>query len=720
MARETIGQAWVAVTPDTDRFGQEADKGVSSAIGGLAKKAAALFAAVAVKDFVGDIIGAAGDMQETVSKTNAIFGSEAAGLLTWAEGAATAMGQSKQQALDAASTFAVFGKGAGLAGSDLSGFATELTGVASDLASFHNASPEEAIQAIGAGLRGEAEPLRRFGILLDDATLRAKALEMGLITTTKDALTPQQKVLASQAVIMSQLGDAQGDFARTSGGLANQQRILSAEFANAKTELGERLLPIATKITSFLASNMGPALDFVQGIIQTVADKIAIVVEAFKGGETSIVGVNKHFTNLGVVMKAIVDWAIAAWPTVQAALQTAFQAIGVAMAFVADEVIPRVVAAFQTVVAWVVENWPTIQATIATVIDWITTYVVPAVEVAIGYVVEQFGHLVEWVQTNWPLIQETVATVINAIWAVIQAVIETIADAWGAWGDELIEIVVTVWDYITKTVQGAIDLVRGIIETVMALITGDWSGAWDGIKGILSTIWDQIVNIVTTALSILGSLLSIAWTTIKAAAGLAWDGIKSVIGTAIDAVVGFVTAIPGRIAATVDGLWEAFKTEMTEAKDWVGDRIDEVVKFATGLPGKLAGKFSGMWDGIKDAFRSALNTMIRGWNRIEFKIPGFKVGPVGYDGFTLGVPKIPELHTGGIYRAPQHGGEGLALLRDGERVLSVDETNQYDRGAGGRGGPLIVIERFVANDALDVEELGRTLGHALAAEGVAA
>jgi hypothetical protein len=105
------------------------------------------------------------------------------------------------------------------------------------MASFNNSSPQEAIEAIGAGLRGEAEPLRRFGVLLDDATLKARALEEG-IWDGEGALTGQERALAASAEIMAQTTDQQGDFARTSGGLANQTKILQAQFANLQNEIG--------------------------------------------------------------------------------------------------------------------------------------------------------------------------------------------------------------------------------------------------------------------------------------------------------------------------------------------------------------------------------------------------------------------------------------------------------------------------------------------------
>lgn len=220
------------------------------------------FAALGIADFFADAINAAGDLGETVSKTGQILGEEALpGLEAWAEGAADAFGQSKQLALDGASTFAIFGKSAGLAGDDLVGFSTDLTELSADFASFFNTSPEEAIQAIGAALRGESEPIRRYGILLDDATLRQRAFTLGITDSIKTALTPQQRVLAAQAEIMAQSADAQGDFARTSDGLANQQRILQANLANVTAEIGERLLPVVVDFVTFLNDDAIPVVE---------------------------------------------------------------------------------------------------------------------------------------------------------------------------------------------------------------------------------------------------------------------------------------------------------------------------------------------------------------------------------------------------------------------------------------------------------------------------
>jgi hypothetical protein len=223
----------------------------------------------------------ASDLAEEQSKVGVIFGESAKEVLDFSKKAGAALGQSQRQALAAAGTFGTLGKAAGLTGSELAGFTTQFTTLASDLASFNNTTPEDAIQAIGAALRGEAEPIRRYGVLLDDATLRNKAFQLGLIKTTKDALTPANKSLAAQAVILEQTRDAQGDFARTSDGAANQQRIMAANIENATAAIGNAFLPILEKTLPVLAD--------MAKFVENNSDLVIAATVAFGGFATAIV-----------------------------------------------------------------------------------------------------------------------------------------------------------------------------------------------------------------------------------------------------------------------------------------------------------------------------------------------------------------------------------------------------------------------------------------------
>lgn len=248
---------------DVKGFGGSINKFLKPALIGAAVAAGAF----AVK-LAGDAIGAARDLAETQNKVGVIFGESSQSILQFAETAVTSLGQTQEQALNAAATFAQFGKAAGLSGEGLVGFSTELVSLSADLASFNNSTPEQAITAIGAALRGESEPLRNFGVLLDDATLRARAMEMGIYDGS-GALNQQQKVLAAHQEILSQTTDAQGDFGRTSEGLANTQKILQAAVEDAKAEIGEGLVQALEAAGAAMGGTKGMA-----GIIQDTGQDV--------------------------------------------------------------------------------------------------------------------------------------------------------------------------------------------------------------------------------------------------------------------------------------------------------------------------------------------------------------------------------------------------------------------------------------------------------------
>ena len=268
------------------------------AINKMAVPAAVAFGAIVTGGF--KAAQAASDFNETVSKSGIIFGNASTAIKKFADTAASSLGLSKQAALDAAATMGIFGKSAGLAGDDLSNFSIEMVKLSGDLASFHNANPADVALALGAALRGEAEPIRKFGVLLNDAAVKAQAMKMGLYDGT-GALTAQAKVLATQKLILEQTSDAQGDFARTSEGAANQQRILKAQVDNAKVAIGsaflpilEATLPILVKFATAIGNNTD-AFVAVVAVIGTFAGAIVLAKGAmmlWKAASIITTGVN--------------------------------------------------------------------------------------------------------------------------------------------------------------------------------------------------------------------------------------------------------------------------------------------------------------------------------------------------------------------------------------------------------------------------------------------
>jgi len=364
---DNLNKSLKAATNDVETFGDKMGK-IGKVAGAALATAAAAAGAFAVKIGI-EAVKSASDLSETVSKIGVLFGSTSKDIEKFAATAAGSLGQTKQQALDAAATFATFGKAAGLSGQDLSKFSIDFVKLSSDLASFNNTSPEQAINAIGSALRGEAEPLRAYGVLLDDASLRQAALALGIVNTTKNALTPQQKVLAAQKLIYDQTGAAQGDFERTSDGLANKTRILTAQLENAKTTIGQALLPIVLQIATFISTTFIPVVEKLSNAFSNNQGGIGANVTAL--GET-----------LTKVFRPIWDGLVSAFNSVKNAIagnSEAFLAFGKLIADYVAPVLSTTLGAALNIVG-------KIAGTVINVIGGIIGAITTAVEGAIAVV----------------------------------------------------------------------------------------------------------------------------------------------------------------------------------------------------------------------------------------------------------------------------------------------------------------------------------------------
>ena len=282
---QVVGELEVEVTADTSKMqdqikgdAQKAGKSFSQKFSMGMKGLAVAGAAVGVAAAAGlakvgtAAIAAASDLQETSSKVEELFGPESAAQVeAWGDTAATAMGMSKQAAMDAASDMAIFGKVAGKTGQDLVDFSQANTELAADLGSFFNTDTKSAANAISSALRGESEPMRKYGVIINDVALKQAYLnETG--TEVSGTLTGQQKAIAANRLIWEQTSSAQGDYARTSDGLANSQKSLGATLEDVSAKIGTALLPAITQIVNAL----GPIALSLTGPLTTLAEVIGV------------------------------------------------------------------------------------------------------------------------------------------------------------------------------------------------------------------------------------------------------------------------------------------------------------------------------------------------------------------------------------------------------------------------------------------------------------
>lgn len=236
------GVAYVDILPNLKGFGPALTRDISARQREIASRAGktGLILSAGILAGAKVAINAASDLNESVSAVAVTFGEAGDAVLKWSKDTNDAFSQ--VQFNSAIKGYAVFGKAAGLANKANAEFSKGLVKAAGDLSSFHNADPSEVLDNIKSGLTGEAEPLRKYGILISQVNVEHEAMRLGLIKQGQ-AMTEGQKILARREIIMKSLGAAQGDWERTMDSAANQERLLAANSQDTAAALGKSLLP---------------------------------------------------------------------------------------------------------------------------------------------------------------------------------------------------------------------------------------------------------------------------------------------------------------------------------------------------------------------------------------------------------------------------------------------------------------------------------------------
>lgn len=769
-----------------DSSGRSFSSGFLAHIGKIAVAATGALAAIGVGKILADSVGAASDLNESVTKTRVVFGDSAKGIEEWAGTAASSLGQSKQQALEATSTFGNLFRAMGIATPAAADMSTNIVTLASDLASFNNVKPEEALIALKAGLVGETEPLRRFGVNINDARLKAEALRLGLVEASvdsdklsqaneavdkstrkvadalnkygadsvqyKDAVRDQEqanaklsdvlggkvpatldaatKAQAAYSLIQHDTALAQGDFARTSDGLANKQRILSAQFADAKAQIGTGLLPIVTALATVVSERVIPAFT-------TVGEAIAPVVAALGGALldafSSLSGSGGTFEAIAGGAKSLVD-AVKDFD-----FKAFFGPLISSLASLGGNAFDFITQALGTIVRLAVDNKDTL-TTLATIIKTTLVGATTALSAVFGFLADNMGLVkaivvpltaafvgYKVVTLSIELATKAV-TLATRIWAAAQAALNVVMNL------NPIGIVIGLIAALAAGIFYAYTHFEGFRNVVQAV--------WDGIKAAFSWIadnWPTLLAILTGPIGVAALIIIKNWDTIKDAFAAAWDFIKGMIGATvgwfsdmaqrswafvsglyqnikdgivgavrwigdrISEIVGFYASIPGRVLGFITSVYDAIRNGISYAKDWIGYRIDDVVGFFTSIPGRVGNVFSGIFDGALDALRWVVNGIANLWNStvgaLSFHIPSW-VPAIGGRGFD--VPDIPYLAKGGIATEPtlaflaEAGPEVIMPLADLRHILGALPAQVPD------GGTNIVVNAKTQADARQV------------------
>src|SRR5690554_645964 len=253
----------------------------------------------------------------------------------------------------------------------------------------------------------------------------------------------------------------------------------------------------------------------------------------------------------------------------------------------------------------------------------------------------------------------------------------------------------------------------GLVTTIVGVLLGLAAA----IKTVTTVV--KIFTAVKAALNLVMLASPVTWLVLAIVALIAiivvlivyWDDVKEAIKIAWDAIVNAFKAAWDWIKRTfwergLRRVFDALVSGVQRVRDWFRRAWDRVVDVAAGalqffvdLPGRIRDGFGRLVDIITKPFRNAFNTVAGLWNRtvgsISFEVPSWVPG-LGGRGWSL--PKIPTFHGGGVYRAPPGaGGEGLALLRDREVILTPE---QADALGGGDVHVTVVVDGQALDDSV--------------------
>jgi len=227
----------------------------------------------------GASIKMASDFTESLNKVDVAFKGSSKEVRKFAETTLETFGIAEGTALDMAALFGDMGTSMGVPTDKAADLATAMVGLAGDMSSFKNIGIKEVTTALNGVFTGETESLKRMGIVMTIANLKAFALTRGM-SDNIEAMTQAQKVQLRYAYILSVTKNAQGDFARTSDQSANQMRIFSESVKELSVAFGEILLPYFTKAITYVNKvvkafvNLSPAT---KKIIVVVAGLVAVL-----------------------------------------------------------------------------------------------------------------------------------------------------------------------------------------------------------------------------------------------------------------------------------------------------------------------------------------------------------------------------------------------------------------------------------------------------------
>lgn len=228
-------------------------EGLTATFKKLGNAVAAAFAISKIVQFGREAVELGSNVAEVQNVVDVAFGEVAYKVEAFADTAIESFGMSQLAAKKTASTYMAMAKNMGISMDAASDMAITLAGLTGDVASFYNISQELADIKLKSVFTGETETLKDLGIVMTQANLEAYALANG-IDKSLSAMSQAELVTLRYNFVLEQLSDASGDFIRTQDSWANQTRILSMQWQEFMSIIGQALIQVLRPVLSTLNS----------------------------------------------------------------------------------------------------------------------------------------------------------------------------------------------------------------------------------------------------------------------------------------------------------------------------------------------------------------------------------------------------------------------------------------------------------------------------------
>ncbi len=252
--------------------------GLTSAAKKLTGILAAAFAVDKIVQFGKEAVELGSDVAEVQNVVDVAFGDMSYMVEDFADRAITSFGMSELAAKRTASTYMAMASNMGVTQQQAAEMSITLAGLTGDVASFYNISQELADIKLRSVFTGETETLKDLGIVMTQANLEAYALANG-INRSFQSMSQSEQLILRYNYVLDQLSLASGDFVRTQDSWANQTRILSMQWQEFMSIIGQALIQVLLPVIRVLNQIVSSLID--------IANAFNAAISAIFGGATT-------------------------------------------------------------------------------------------------------------------------------------------------------------------------------------------------------------------------------------------------------------------------------------------------------------------------------------------------------------------------------------------------------------------------------------------------